>query len=160
MILGYQDRNISLFLISNAWRAFHFPGVSHQQILLLLHYPPTSTHLHSARSPLIRPSIRPASASWNSHHFAASGRHVVSFLCRALKLVTDRQFLSKWRNLIDLAILAVLIIILIIELVSQDAYNIAEEIGTLVLIARYGLQLYRIGSLVWQSKEVGLLRRL
>jgi hypothetical protein len=29
-----------------------------------------------------------------------------------------------------------------------------------LLIARYGLQLYRIGSLIWQSKEVGLLRRL
>jgi hypothetical protein len=25
---------------------------------------------------------------------------------------------------------------------------------------RYGLQLFRMGSLIWQSKEAGLLRRL
>jgi hypothetical protein len=60
----------------------------------------------------------------------------------------------------DLIILAVLLILLLFELYSHAAINIAEEISTFVLIARYGLQLYRIGTLVWQSKEAGLLHKL
>jgi hypothetical protein len=68
--------------------------------------------------------------------------------------------MDKTVNKIDLILLVLVTSMMVMEMLGDSAYEPLEEVGNLLLAIRYGVQLFRILSLIKQYRELRMVQKM
>ena len=127
----------------------YFHPSHHYQDLLLLHHLPTRLNRPSRHHDL-HPQ-RSGVCAGNHFSIHAGHRSVQPPLCRIIRYLSrgHEKFWENWSNVIDSSIVTVLLLLLFIETLFEPQRDF-EELSTVVLFLRYGMQVYRLSRLLRQ----------